>query len=128
MTKVKSIRRKAYKKKSIKGGTKKHIKTQKPIIVGLIHANWCGHCQTLMPVWEEMVKSMKGNKIFHIVKIESSDADKDSRMAHINSKLSMGSPKLEANGFPTIFKVKNGKLEYYDKERQADAMRKWFSN
>jgi thiol-disulfide isomerase/thioredoxin len=124
MTKVKSARRKAYKKRS-RITKKKH---HKPTIVGLIHANWCGHCQTLMPVWEEMVKTRKGNKKFHIVKIESSDADKDSRMAHINSKLSKDSPKLEANGFPTIFKVKNGKLEYYDKERQADAMRKWFSS
>jgi thiol-disulfide isomerase/thioredoxin len=124
MRKVKSIRRKAYKKRA--RITKK--KQGKPIIVGLIHANWCGHCQTLMPVWEEMVKTIKGNKSFHIVKIESSDLNKDARMAHINSKLSKDSRKLEANGFPTIFKVKNGKLEYYDKERQADAMRKWFSS
>lgn len=124
MRKVKSHRRKSYKKKPRTTQKKQH----KPTIVGLIHANWCGHCQTLMPVWEEMVKSMKGNKMFHIVKIESSDADKDARMAHINSKISKDSPKLQANGFPTIFKVKNGKLEYYDKERQSDAMRKWFSS
>ena len=124
MTKVKSNRRKAYKKRS--RITKK--KQGKPIIVGLIHANWCGHCQTLMPVWDQMVKLIKGNKIFHIVKIESSDADKDARMAHINSKLSASSPKLEANGFPTIFKVKNGNLEYYNQEREVVAMRKWFSS
>jgi hypothetical protein len=124
MTKVKSYRRKSNKKKS-RVTAKKY---NKPIIVGLIHADWCGHCQTLMPVWEEMVNSMKGNKLFHIIKIESSDADKDTRIAHINSKLSKDSPKLEANGFPTIFKIKNGKLEYYDKERQADIMRKWFSS
>ena len=124
MTKVKSYRRKSYKKRP--RVTKKN--QHKPTIVGLIHANWCGHCQTLMPVWEEMVKTMKGNKSFHIVKIESSDLNKDARMAHINSKLSKDSPKLEANGFPTIFKVKNGKLEYYSQERQLDAMHKWFSH
>lgn len=124
MRKVKSHRRKSYKKKPRTTQKNQH----KPIIVGLIHANWCGHCQTLMPVWEEMVKTMKGNKSFHIVKIESSDLNKDARMAHINSKLSKDSRKLEANAFPTIFKVKNGKLEYYDKEREAVAMRKWFSS
>jgi thiol-disulfide isomerase/thioredoxin len=124
MTKVKSFRRKAYKKRA--RSTQK--KQGKPIIVGLIHATWCGHCQTLMPVWKKIVKSMKGNKMIDIVEIESSETDKDARMADINSKISKDSPKLEANGFPTIFKVKNGKLEYYDKERQADAMRKWFSS
>ncbi len=124
MTKVKSARRKAHKKRS--RITKK--KQGKPIIVGLIHATWCGHCQTLMPIWDEMVKTMKGNKKFHIVKIEASDANKDARMAHINSKLSKDSLKLEASAFPTIFKVKNGKLEYYEQPREADLMHKWYSS
>ena len=125
MRKVKSIRRKAYKKKPRTSQKNQH----KPIIVGLIHATWCGHCQTLMPIWEEMVKTMKGNKSFHIVKIESSDLNKDARIAHINSKLSKDSLKLEANAFLTIFKVKNGNLEYYEQqEREAVAMRKWFSS
>ena len=128
MKKTKSQRRKSYKRKSYKrGGTKKQHSPQNKTTVGLIHAEWCGHCQTLMPIWKRMVSSMKGNKKFHVVEIESSDSDKDSRMSQINSKLSSDSEKLEANGFPTVFKVKNGKLEYYNEERQEEAMKKWFS-
>jgi thiol-disulfide isomerase/thioredoxin len=121
MPNIKSHRRKTYKKRA--RITKK--KQRKPVIVGLIHAHWCGHCQTLMPIWKKM---LKGNKMFDIVEIESSETDKDTRMADINSKLSKDSPKLEANGFPTIFKVKNGILEYYNQARQADIMYKWFSS
>jgi thiol-disulfide isomerase/thioredoxin len=33
-----------------------------PIVLILIHADWCGHCQTFKPQWEEY-KKMSGRKV-----------------------------------------------------------------
>jgi len=93
------------------------------IIVGLIYANWCGHCQALKPEWQKMKSNMnKGNYQFH--EIEDSDKLKDYKINKINKKIRNG--KLSANGYPTIFKVKGGNIEYYGGERTSDQMGGFF--
>jgi thiol-disulfide isomerase/thioredoxin len=97
------------------------------IIVGLIHAEWCGHCQTLMPKWAEMVSQIEKNKKYKIVQFEDSNPNKDSIISDINSKLNETSEKLSADGFPTIFKVEKGNLQYYKEgPRETEALKNWF--
>ena len=33
---------------------------------------------------------------------------------------------LNANGYPTLFKIQNGKVEYYNGAREKEAMKSWF--
>ena len=43
----------------------KHTKKRhsaKPVIIGLIYANWCGHCQALKPEWNTFKKNLKMDK------------------------------------------------------------------
>ena len=75
---------------------KKDIKQPKGPCVVVIHANWCGHCKTLMPKFEnEIVESSDFNEelegLLTLGSIEESEYDDD-------AKKSFG----EVDGYPTI--------------------------
>ena len=59
----------------------------------------------------------------NIFELEDSDKNKDSKLKSVNNKINGGS--LQVNGFPTLFKISNGKVEYYNGERSLDALLKW---
>ena len=103
---------------------RKTVKTGRPVVtVGLIYANWCGHCNALKPEWKKMKQGLRGTNCQYL-EIEDADPHKDRKIAHVNSRLKGG--KLVANGYPTVFKINNGKLEYYQGERTAPALQQWF--
>jgi len=106
--------------------TKKNLHNGEGIVtVGLIYANWCGHCQALKPEWQKMKSNMnKGSYQFH--EIEDSDKMKDIKIHKLNKRIRNG--KLSANGYPTIFKVKGGNLEYYQGERTSEQMGGFFGS
>jgi thiol-disulfide isomerase/thioredoxin len=95
----------------------------KVITAGLIYAEWCGHCQALKPHWDKMKNNMK-NKNTHFIEIEDSDKLKEYKINKINKSVKN---KLVVNGFPTVFRIKGGNLEYYEGERTTESMQKWFS-
>jgi thiol-disulfide isomerase/thioredoxin len=72
------------------------MKNPKGPCVVVIHANWCGHCKTLMPKFEnEIVESDNFNKelegLLTLGSIEESEYDDD-------AKKSFG----EVDGYPTV--------------------------
>ena len=103
-------------------GTEKHT-SSKPITIGLVYAEWCGHCQSLKPDWNKLKHSLSSKKKFNIFELEDSDKNKDSKLKSVSKKINGGS--LQVNGFPTLFKISNGKVEYYNGERSLDALLKW---
>ena len=63
----------------------------------LYYAEWCGHCQTMKPEWNKVVKKLKkNNNNVNIAEIESN---------HIDTLINK--PKIQ--GFPTIKMYNNGK-------------------
>jgi protein disulfide-isomerase A1 len=94
------------------------------IDVLLIHADWCGHCKSLMPEWKKVKDTLKNNNniIFH--EIESNDSDKDHRLNEL-SKKTKSRAKIEIRGFPMILRLENSELTEYKGERTADKMAKW---
>ena len=75
---------------------KKNIKQPKGPCVVVIHANWCGHCKTLMPKFEnEIVESSNFNKelegLLTLGSIEESEYDDA-------AKKMFG----EVDGYPTV--------------------------
>lgn len=109
-------------------------KSEKPeVVVGKVYAEWCGHCQLLAPEWDKMKISV--NK-----KCEKYNCEKPKYVEIEDSELSKledfnkeyeketGGSKVESSGYPTIFKVYGGKVEYYSGERNADKMENWFMN
>lgn len=112
---------------------------KKSVIIGKIYADWCGHCKTLKPEWNEMKKNIKSNmghslKNVQIEFVEMGD-NEDNRMKNIgvdqlveefNKKhFPNGDKRVNTDGFPTIFKICRKKIEYYSGPRNASEMYKW---
>jgi len=103
-------------------GTEKQ-KSSKPVTIGLVYAKWCGHCQSLKPEWKKLKQVLSSRKNFNIFELEDSDNNKDAKLKSVSKKIDGGS--IQVNGFPTLFKISNGKVEYYNGERSLDALLKW---
>jgi len=88
------------------------------ITIGLIYANWCGHCQALAPEWEKLKKILPKKRI-QLIDIEEAEIEK-------RSAFEKQHPSLSVNGYPTIFKIHpNHTIDYYSGPRNALAMKKW---
>ena len=110
------------------GGTKIGPKV---LLIGKIYADWCGHCRMLKPEWSKMKYSIKhnnGNHGYQINYIEIEQSNEQPKIDNVNKLYLHGSDKKLAlqGGYPTIFKIMNGNIEYYSGHRKAEAMQKWF--
>jgi thiol-disulfide isomerase/thioredoxin len=119
------------------GGAKhkfNHNKTQKMghkmLIIGKIYADWCGHCRILKPEWNKMkynIKNHKPHNMHQVRYIEIEQAQEQPKVDKVNKIYLSGSEKKLAlqGGYPTIFKITQGMLEYYNGPRNAEMMQKW---
>jgi thiol-disulfide isomerase/thioredoxin len=90
------------------------IKTQKggnridnKIKVILFKADWCGHCVTFKPTWEQIIKNKEFANKFEFIKY---DADKQKQMFQ----------KYNVNAFPTIKIQEGSEIREYDGERTME--------
>jgi hypothetical protein len=111
-----------------------HNPNKNTIVVGKIYANWCGHCKSLKPEWAKMKNSVKkalGSQLdkIHVVFSEIEQTDEKIKVDGINKRFLRNSDKKLAlqGGYPTLFKISGGQLEYYNGGRTAEAMTAWFS-
>lgn len=94
------------------------------IIVGKVYADWCGHCQMLKPEWAKMKKhmhSIKGNKRILFVEVEEKQIESKLRQLEKDQNVT-----IQTDGYPTLFKIDNGKVQYYNGDRQSSAMTNWY--
>lgn len=102
--------------------------SHKPVTIGLIHANWCGHCRNLMPIWNKM-RSNIDRKSYRpppqYMMVEHSNLGELDRFNNENSEYLSGQ-RVQHDGFPTIFKIRDGKIDYYKESRDPDSLEKWF--
>jgi len=116
------------KSKSVKKTPKnKTVKTVKPIpepedTVVLIYANWCPHCQAMKPEWNEL-RNQLGHTV-ETIEIEDSYFDKDMKLHNIENQ-KLNGEKIEVYGYPTMFKIHNGHIDYYGGNRTASEMYNW---
>ena len=98
---------------------KKDTKDNKIAIV-LIFAEWCGHCQALRPIWDDMVQQIDDNK-YDVIEINS-----DNQEEGINSlKDKYEVDDISVNGYPTIGSIKNNKFTNYNGGRNIKDLMKW---
>ena len=79
-------------------------------IIGVVHAEWCGHCIQLMNNnWKTIEKKFNNDNSIKVISIEESD-NSQTRINEINNTYLKNSPdKLTVDGYPTIFKITNKK-------------------
>lgn len=113
-------------KKTIKRSRKVVQSPHSTIIIGKIYSNGCIHCIHLKPIWDEMEKELsKQHSHFMFKKIEQTNEELET--AEINNTYLQNAPnKLELQGgYPTIFKIVNGKVFYYNGDRSVPGLMEW---
>ena len=88
------------------------------VVVGKLYMNGCGHCESLKEPWSQMESKIGGK-----IKVEKIESGEMGRLEELNKE--HGSDVAVQGGYPTIFKIKNKKVEYYNGERTAPALIKW---
>ena len=73
----------------------------------LFHANWCGHCKSFMPIWNEF-KTQINTKKYNIVEIESQNP--------FTNRINV------LQGYPTIFYIHNDKTIEYNESRDVNSL------
>jgi thiol-disulfide isomerase/thioredoxin len=103
--------------------TEKTHKKKNVIVVGKVYANWCGHCQALKPECKKMkrqISKKKGKK--HVVFVEIEESEINSKLDKLNKDHNVN---VQANGYPTVFSIEGGNVEYYNGNRQSASMMEW---
>ena len=88
-------------------------------VVGKLYMDGCGHCVTLEEPWNQMKKKV-GGKVVVAGDIESAETGK---LVELNKKY--GTDVAMQAGYPTIYKIKGGKVEYYNGERTVQKLVGW---
>ena len=119
--KGKTLKRKTLKRKPSKSTTT--LPKPEGTIV-LMYANWCPHCNSMKGDWNELKRRLGPM----VVPIEIEDSEptesKQTKMDSIRAQFLNGED-IEMYGYPTIFKIQNGRPEYYGGNRTADEMYNW---
>ena len=101
--------------------------SSKQIFVGKLHANWCIHCKSLAPEWAKMRKILSKTKDkYRFVSIEQSKEARD--LERLNKYLGLVEDEKKVQmkeGYPTIFKVVDGVVEYYNGPRMTQNLVNW---
>lgn len=93
--------------------------------IGKIYSDGCGYCIALKPIWKKM-KDLIGNQSnVEYIELEANSADYASRKTAIERKFGLKEP-ISVSGYPTIFRIKNGEVKYFDKDRTAEVLKEFF--
>jgi thiol-disulfide isomerase/thioredoxin len=72
-------------------------------------ANWCPHCKTAKPIWEELKKEYE-NKTINGYKIMFTEVDCSEETAEVDRMMN----QYNVEGYPTIKLIKDGDVIDYD--------------
>ena len=128
-------RRLAHTKSHRKRTATRKVKPQITVVYGKLHSVMCGHCIALEPIWKRVDQHFKQHNIrnphsrvvYKEVAIESANLGVGIAEAN-NTYLSDSPTKIESPmGFPTLFRIYDGKLEYFNGDRDYNTLVHWFS-
>lgn len=97
----------------------------KPVLV-LVYADWCGHCQRLKPEWFKMKEHLIDNNIYssdNIIEVEN-DTEQD-KLLEVNSTHLANNEPIMIEGFPTMGKIVDNKMHYYNGGRSYEELIAW---
>lgn len=98
-----------------------------PVTVGKIWAKWCPHCIHLIPAWDKMKKIISKNTKTVPTYMEVEEAELY-KIEEYNKTNPNGTFIDSARGYPTIYKIVGGNVEYYTGPREPKMMAAWALN
>jgi len=108
--------------------TRKHLggalTTPPKIIFGRIHAVWCGHCINLNKLWSSILREIKQHTKKEEVKFISIKQNEESKKLPWENKhfIKSGAPVSVQGGYPTLFKIVDGQVHYYNGPREPKSI------
>lgn len=96
------------------------------LVFGKLYASWCGHCVRLAEIWPNIIDKINASRE-NLLELSIESENMESEIEKINGTILKDSPNKLAlqEGYPTIFKIENGKLSYYNGPREVDPMVAW---
>jgi thiol-disulfide isomerase/thioredoxin len=81
------------------------------------YADWCPHCKTAKPIWNELKSEYQNKTIngYHIIFTEINCANESAETEQMMDKYSV-------EGFPTIKLIKDGQVIEYDAKPSKDTL------
>jgi hypothetical protein len=106
---------------------KSRLASPPDIIYGRIHANWCGHCKELDGIWKSIVRKVRYSTPKDSAKgISIEQKQEAQKIPWVNKYyVKKGKPLAIQGGYPTLFKIVNAEVHYYNGERTPEAIAKW---
>ena len=89
------------------------------VVVGKMVMDGCPHCTNLEKPWTKLETMLGGKAVFE----DEIKSDGQNKLDDLNKK--HGTDIKMALGFPSIFKITGGKVEYYEGERTVQKMADW---
>jgi len=110
------------KKKKI---TEAMTKSNGKIIYGYFWMEGCGYCIPLHPIWRDVVTEMEATQPGYF-DVEFRKEHTEEARSFLKEKYNLGDD-IVVDGYPTIFLIKNNKIEYYNDERTKDRIVQWLT-
>ena len=92
-------------------------------VYGRFYADWCGYCRNMATEWAKIVN----DKLFlkDAILFDVKDNETKYKLSEINKYASKGG-EVKVEGYPTIFKIVDGAVEYYKGEKTSEKLKEWF--
>jgi thiol-disulfide isomerase/thioredoxin len=98
----------------------------KIIIYGKFWMKGCGYCDAIKDIWDKLVKEIKTEYSTQFYNADFRQENIEEAKQVLKEKTNVND--IPINGFPTIYLIKNGKVNIYENEKEGrthKAMKEW---
>jgi len=103
--------------------------SQDAVQIYFFFADWCPHCKTAKPDWQQFVKQVNGttvnNKTIQTIEVDCTDMDSSKSSDPVVVKMIQLVKEFDVKGFPTVLAVKDGKKVDYDAKVSLTTLNKF---
>jgi len=103
--------------------------SQDAVQVYFFFADWCPHCKTAKPDWQQFVKQVNGttvnNRVIQTIEVDCTNMDSSNTSDPTVVKTIQLVKEFDVKGFPTVLGVKDGKKVDYDAKVSLTTLNKF---